>query len=283
MLGHSQLPIGLFDSGMGGLTVFSAIASRLPHEPLLYLGDTARLPYGTKSRDTIIRYTVQAAQHLINRGIKMLVLACNTATANALPELRARFAPLPILGVVEPGALAAVRLTKNGHIIVLATEATIRSGVYARAIAALKPDAVTTAKACALFVPMAEEGLMEGPLVESMARYYLDPIFQDAGRDGSVIPDTVILGCTHYPLLKHSLESVVGPGVAVVDPAATVAETVAQELEKRELLASLSHDAHSACGSAHFMTTDNRERFARTGSLFLGRPLDEASIELVDL
>ncbi|MBQ7607564.1 MAG: glutamate racemase [Desulfovibrionaceae bacterium] len=274
MFGQSRLPIGLFDSGMGGLTVFSAIASRLPREDLLYLGDTARLPYGTKSRDTIVRYTVQAAQHLIARGIKMLVLACNTATANALPELRARFAPLPVLGVVEPGALAAVRLTKNGHIIVLATEATIKSGVYSRAIAALKPDCVTTAKACALFVPMAEEGLMEGPLVESMARYYLDSVF--AVRDENT-PDTVILGCTHYPLLKGALERVVGPDVAVVDPAATVAETVACELHVRDLL------AENGKGSAHFMTTDNRERFARTGSLFLGRPLDEEAIELVDL
>ncbi|MBQ7456938.1 MAG: glutamate racemase [Desulfovibrio sp.] len=267
------LPIGLFDSGMGGLTVFSALSAALPNEDLLYLGDTARLPYGTKSQDTIIRYTLKAAQELVDRGVKMLVLACNTATANALPHLQARFAPLPVLGVVEPGAMAAVALSKNNRILVLATEATIKSGVYVKAIHALNPKAQTLQKACTLFVPMAEEGLMEGHLVEEVARYYLADILAGTER-----PDTMILGCTHFPLLKKSLERVVGPAIAVVDPAATVAACVSKELARHCLL-----NQHPHTPIYHWMTTDNRERFARTGSLFVGHPLAVDAIELIDL
>lgn len=271
---HSNLPIGIFDSGMGGLTVFKAISRRLPAEDLLYLGDTARLPYGTKARETIIRYTLLASTKLIERGIKMLVVACNTATANALPALRARFAPLPVVGVVEPGARAAISVTKNERILVIATEATIKSCVYTAAIQALKPTAQITAKACTLFVPMAEEGLMTGCLVEGVAHYYLDDVLNLKDN----LPDTMILGCTHFPLLKDALKNVVGPTMTVVDPAATVAETVEAELACQNLLV-----ATERTGQKHFMTTDNQERFARTGSLFLGEELSASAVELVDL
>ena len=154
----SRLPIGLFDSGMGGLTVFKALADRLPHEDLLYLGDTARLPYGTKGRDTIIRYTLKAAQKLVDMGVKMLVIACNTATSAALEAVREQFAPLPVMGVVAPGAQAAAQASVNGHIVVVATEATIAGGAYQQAIARIRPEAVVTGRACTLFVPLAEEG-----------------------------------------------------------------------------------------------------------------------------
>ena len=271
---HSNLPIGIFDSGMGGLTVFKAISQRLPAEDLLYLGDTARLPYGTKARDTIIRYTLLATTTLINRGIKMLVVACNTATANALPTLQAKFAPLPVIGVVEPGALAASHVTKNEHILVIATEATIKSCVYTWAIQKIRPKAQITAKACTLFVPMAEEGLMSGSLVEGMAHYYLDDIL--ASKDN--LPDTMILGCTHFPLLKTALENVVGEAMTVVDPAATVADVVKSGLETKNLLAKPTN-----VGRKHFMTTDNCDRFARTGSLFLGEQLHATDVELIDL
>ncbi|MBO4334966.1 MAG: glutamate racemase [Desulfovibrio sp.] len=272
---HTRLPIGLFDSGMGGLTVLNAIAQRLPWEDLLYLGDTARLPYGTKGRETIIRYTLLAAKKLVERGMKMLVVACNTATANALPVLRKELSPLPVVGVVEPGAQAAVTVSRNGHILVIATEATIKSAVYEQAIVRLRPSALCSAKACTLFVAMAEEGLMQGHIVEAMAHYYLDDLLCK-GPDEK--PDTMILGCTHFPLLKQTLAEVVGPDVTVVDPASNVALAVHRELEVMGLLGDTSLK-----GKYHFMTTDNQERFARTGSLFLGRELRPEEVELVDL
>ncbi|MDE5879021.1 MAG: glutamate racemase [Desulfovibrio sp.] len=273
---HTHLPIALFDSGVGGLTVFKALANRLPAENLLYLGDTARLPYGTKARDTIVQYTLLAARALVARGVKMLVVACNTATAAALPTLREAFAPLPVVGVVEPGAAAAARASRNGEIVVIATEATIAGGAYQEAIARIRPQAKVRGKACTLFVPMAEEGWMEGPLVEGVARRYLEGLFgleEGAGR-----PDTLLLGCTHFPLLLRALKNVVGEEVAIVDSAATTAESVEAELSSRGLL-------NESAGPGHwrFLTTDNPERFARTGGLFLGSPLDAAQIELVDL
>ena len=260
----SLLPVALFDSGVGGLTVLKALAARLPAEDLLYLGDTARLPYGTKGRDTIIRYTLRAAQKLVDNGAKMLVVACNTATAAALPALREHFAPLPVLGVVEPGAQAAARTSRNGEIVVIATEATIR------------PEAHVQGRACTLFVPMAEEGWMDGPLVEGIARRYLEDLFTPAVT--APRPDTLLLGCTHFPLLQAALQNVVGPQVRIVDSAATTAESVGEELARLGLLR-----ADGPTGVRRFMTTDNRNRFARTGSLFLGSPLKSSDVEIVDL
>ena len=271
-----NLPIALFDSGVGGLTVFKALARRLPAENLLYLGDTARLPYGTKGRDTIIQYTLLAARALVERGVKMLVVACNTATAAALPTLRREFAPLPVVGVVEPGAAAAARASQNGEIVVIATEATIAGGAYQEAIARIRPEARVRGQACTLFVPMAEEGWMEGPLVEGVARRYLDGLFPQDGAEGR--PDTLVLGCTHFPLLLGALKNVVGDGVTIVDSAATTAESVEGELSARGLL-----NPGSGRGAWRFLTTDNPDRFTRTGGLFLGSPLAAGEVELVDL
>ena len=205
----------------------------------------------------------------------MVVVACNTATANALPVLRKELSPLPVLGVVEPGAEEAVRVSKNGRIMVIATEATIKSGVYTQAIQARLPQAQISSKACTLFVSLAEEGLMEGDLVEACAHYYLDAIFQ---KNYELRPDTMILGCTHFPLLKKSLENVVGEDVVVVDPAMTVASHVQAYLGERKLLRSSVRSP-----SYQFLTTDNVERFARTGTLFLGKTLNTEEIELIDL
>ena len=275
----SRLPIGLFDSGMGGLTVFKALAERLPHEDLLYLGDTARLPYGTKGRDTIIRYTLKAAQKLVDMGVKMLVIACNTATSAALGAVRQQFAPLPVMGVVAPGAQAAAQASVNGHIVVVATEATIAGGAYQQAIARIRPDAVVTGRACTLFVPLAEEGWMNGPIVEGVASRYLADIFSPDGMAASqAAPDTLLLGWTHFPLLQQALQNVVGPQVRIVDSAATTALRVAEELQATNLLCPGNKPARY-----RFLTTDNTARFARTGSLFLGRELGDGEVSLVDL
>ena len=210
----ASLPIGIFDSGMGGLTVLKAISGRLPGENLLYLGDTARLPYGTKSRDTIIRYTLKAAGRLVDEGVKMLVVACNTATSAALPELREHFAPLPVLGVVRPGAEAAVAASRNKRIVVIATEATIAGGAYQQAIASLCPEARVQGRACTLFVPLAEEGWMDGPIVEGIANRYLGDLFSPERPDR---PDTLVLGCTHFVFYRPVLRELLPAHVALID------------------------------------------------------------------
>ncbi len=284
MLNTKTLPIGIFDSGVGGLTVLRAIHEALPQEDLLYLGDTARLPYGTKSTETVTSYALQAAAKLVERGIKMLVIACNTATAAALPALREAFAPLPVVGVIEPGAKAAVATTRNGHIAVIATEGTIRGLAYHKAIAELRQDARITGQACTLFVHLAEEGWMDDPIVESVARRYLEDIFHESAHNEcsqEERPDTLLLGCTHFPPLRQALARVVGQDVHLVDSAATTAQAVRENLQTLQLL----HPARASQvqGHCHFMTTDDTERFARVGSLFLGKNLQKNCVEHMDL
>ncbi len=270
----SELPIGIFDSGVGGLTVLRAVRARLPREHLLYLGDTARLPYGTKGPETVARYAVQAAGHLVERGIKLLVVACNTASAAAMPELTRAFAPLPVLGVVEAGAEAAVQTSRSGHIAVLATESTVRGGAYERAIQARRPDAQVYSQACSLFVALAEEGWVKGPLVDAVAREYLHPLLEEKRREGL---DTLVLGCTHFPPLKETLTHVAGSEVKLVDSGETVAAAAEKLLTAAGLLRA------SGNGDARFLATDGAERFARVGSLFLGEKLASADVEIVDL
>jgi glutamate racemase len=267
------LPIGLFDSGVGGLTVLAALRKRMPGEDVIYLGDTARLPYGTKSPQTITRYALQAAKKLVEQHIKLLVIACNTASAAALPELRRSFAPLPVIGVVEPGALAATRLSRTGHIAVIATEATISRGAYQEAIRRLRPEARVTARACSLFVPLAEEGWLKGAVSEGVAARYLHPVFRAADA-----PDCLLLGCTHFPLLLDPIRKVLGPGVAVVDSAETTAESVLNELASAGLAR-----RNDRAGAVRYFTTDDIGRFVRTGSLFLGAGIPADAVTLVDL
>jgi glutamate racemase len=271
-LRRNLAPIGVFDSGVGGLTVLRALRAQLPNENFIYLGDTARLPYGTKSKDSVLRYSLQATEFLVGRGVKYLVIACNTASSFAVDELRARFAPMPVIGVVEPGAEAACRTTKSGGIAVIATEGTVRGGAYQRCIARLRPDATVVAKACSLFVSLAEEGWIEGPIVEAVAHRYLDEI-----QDMEPKIDTLLLGCTHFPVLIEALRKVVGPDVSIVDSAATTALELSTQLRAADLV------SNAVTGRVFLLATDGPERFARVGSQFLGEKVEASDVELVDL
>ncbi|MGB5102405.1 MAG: glutamate racemase [Steroidobacteraceae bacterium] len=273
---RTDAPIGVFDSGVGGLTVLRALLAVLPGEDFLYLGDTARLPYGTKSAESIRRYSLQAAGLLRQRSVKCLVVACNTASAVALDALAAEFAPVPVLGVVEPGAAAACAATRSGRIAVVATESTVRGGAYQAAIRRLRPDAVVTARACPLFVALAEEGWTEGPVVEAVVHRYLDEPF---GGDPAVRPDTLVLGCTHFPVLAPTIHRVLGTEVAIVDSAATTAGALVRALDDR----GLRRVGAPGRGTVGLLATDGAERFARVGGTFLGRSLAAADVEVVDL
>jgi glutamate racemase len=290
-------PIGVFDSGVGGLTVLEALRRALPGESFLYLGDTARLPYGTKSPATVQRYAVQAARILVERGVKALVVACNTASAVALEALQQRYAPLPVFGVVEPGAhaaaqAAAARVTPRdrpapshgaaphagrGRVLVLATESTVSGGAYQRALLRRAPVLEVLARPCPLLVTLAEEGRHDGPLVELALREYLRGMLP-AARDRQVT--TVLLGCTHFPVFRPALERLLGgcagPGAVVVDSAATTAEAVAAEVARGRVTAAAGERAE-----LRFLATDGRERFRRVGRHFLHHPVGD--VELVDL
>src|SRR5215471_2303795 len=264
-------PIGVFDSGMGGLTVMRALTKRLPHEDFVYLGDTARLPYGTKSPDTVRRYAVQCAKALKKHRIKLLVVACNTASAVALPALREALAPMPVIGVIEPGADAAVEAAPTGRIAVIATEGTVKGGAYRRAIQTRNARATVTQQACPLFVALAEEGLTSGAIAELTAKRYLDPLKEAK-------PEALVLGCTHFPALKTVIANVVGKRVKLVDSADTTAQAVVQLLKRENLAAQ-----KTARGRARFMVTDSPERFARVGEIFLGAKIPSAQVKLIDL
>lgn len=262
--------IGVFDSGMGGLTVMRALMQRLPNESFVYLGDTARLPYGTKSADTVRRYAIQASQALLARGVKLIVVACNTASVS-LPALEEALSPLPVIGVIEPGAEAALAAAPAGPIAILATEGTVNGGAYPSAIAA-RSSATVVQQACPLFVPMAEEGLIDGPIIDAVIHRYLDPVF--AARPA---PKCLLLGCTHYPVLKPAIARVVGLGVVLVDSAETTANAVAR------LVAASGLSSSGASVSHRFLVTDSPDRFARVGEIFLGAPIHQGAVELVDL
>ena len=275
----AKRPIGVFDSGVGGLTVLKALQERLPAEDYLYLGDTARLPYGTKSAQSVTRYALQCTRLLVDRGVKLLVVACNTASSVALPALEAAYPGLPVVGVVRPGARAGCRLTRSRKLAVIATESTVAGGAYQAAIRELCPEMEITALACPLFVALAEEGWTEGPVAEETARRYLAPLFngQDGeGREGG--PDTLVLGCTHFPLLVRAIAAVAGPGVSIIDSAATTAAEVAERLAETGLAA-----PGPGPGAARFLATDGAARFARVGGRFLGRGLAAEDVSLVDL
>jgi len=253
----------VFDSGVGGLTVFREIARALPREPLVYLGDSARVPYGTKSPATVVRYSLEAAAQLIGRDVKMLVVACNTATAAALPTLREKLS-IPVIGVVEPGARAAVERT-SGVVGVIATEGTVRSKAYTNAIRALDPDIEVIESAAPLFVPLAEEGWANTHVAREVAEIYLEPLI-DAGID------TLVLGCTHYPILRGTIEQVVGESVQIVDSAETTAHVVQEALGPSTGVENPVHQ---------FLVTDAEERFRRIAGEFLARDIEH--LELVAL
>ena len=274
MVGSSDLPIGVFDSGVGGLTVLRALRERLPGESFLYLGDTARLPYGTKSPSTVRRYAEQAAGMLIECGVRALVIACNTASSAAVEHLRRRFAPVPVYGVIGPGAVAAVAASRCGQILVLATEGTVQGGAYEHAIRALRPSALVVSVPCPLFVGLAEEGWVEGAITEAVARRYLTPIL-----DKHPGIDALLLGCTHFPVLSGAIKEAAGAAIRVVDSAATTAAAVVAALELEPL-----EDHQGVCqGEIRFLATDAPQRFSRVGSIFLGEAIASAAVELIDL
>ena len=261
--GQDQLPIGLFDSGVGGLTVLDAMRRLMPGEDYLFLGDTARVPYGAKSQKTIVRYSLQAAAKLIGQRIKLLVIACNTATAAALPALRETWPDMPIIGVIEPGSRAACEASPSGDIAVIATESTIRSGAYERCIEQARPGTQVLPQPCPLFVPLVENGRFApgDVVIETVAAEYLAPLKQ-AGVD------TLVLGCTHYPLLESVIGNYMGPGVTLVSAGAEGARAVAETLRERSALA-----GGRGRGACRYFVSDRVEDFERTASLFLQEDL----------
>ncbi len=270
---NKRLPIGVFDSGVGGLTVLKALREKLPQEDLIYLGDTARLPYGTKSPASISRYACQATRLLQERNIKMLVVACNTASAVALDALREQMHPLPVIGVVGPGASAAVAAKPGGRHLVLATEATVRLGAYRRAILELDPAATVQELACEMLVSLAEEGWCEGAIADAIVARYMDEL-----GDSAAHADSVILGCTHFPLLRGAIAGAFDASVSVVDSASTTASVATEMLESL----GLANDAGQP-GALRLLATDGATRFARVGGWFLGTDLKQDDVTLVDL
>ena len=254
-------PIGVFDSGMGGLTVVAEMIRQLPHESIIYFGDTARVPYGPKSPDTVLRYSREITSYLKGEGVKALVIACNTATAHALPALREEF-DMPIVGVIEPGARAAAAATKTKRVGVIGTAGTIKSRAYEKEIRKLLPDAEVTAQACALFVPLIEEGWDDTEPTRAIARNYLAPLV-------SADVDTLVLGCTHYPLMKTVIGNVVGREVRLIDSAHETARETAEVLKANGLENTSPNEARY-----RFIASDAPDTFLSLGERFLGSSID---------
>lgn len=258
--------IGVFDSGIGGLTVLKALQSAWPGHSTIYLGDTARVPYGSKSPETIFRYARQNTQFLIEQGIDLLVIACNTASAHALERLDQL--PIPVVGVIEPGAQAAAEASSRGHIGVIGTAATVSSGAYERAILARRPDAQITTRACPLFVPLAEEGWEDTPV----ARLTIEKYLADWLPGQPCQPDTLVLGCTHYPVLRPALRRALGDDITLIDSAEATARAVAP------YLAGIPTEANP---TQRLFVTDGAEGFARIARRLLGQT--NATLEVIDI
>ena len=257
--------IGIFDSGIGGLTVFKAIEEALPNEHLIYLGDTARVPYGNKSRETITRYSIENTQFLMKAGVKAVVVACNTASALALHELQKQFS-IPMIGVIEPGAQAAVAATKTGEVGIIGTEATLASGSYTKAIQVLNPKTRVWGVSCPLFVPLAEEGWVEDEISIAVAKKYLAPFLKTP-------IDILILGCTHYPILKKMISKVMGPEVKLVDSAEQTALALKTLLQSRQF-----ERKDSTFRQETLFLTDSPARFNQVGRNFLNRSLEGVTL-----
>ena len=265
----NRSPVGIFDSGLGGLTVAHAIFERLPADSTIYFGDTARVPYGPKSADTVRRYSREITAWLLGQGVKAIVVACNTSTAHALEALQ-EHSPIPVLGVIEPGARAAVSVAGSRPIGVIGTSGTIASGAYERAIDRLAPGTPVLAAACPLFVPLVEEGWFDHPATRIIAEEYLSPL-----RAGGV--GTLVLGCTHYPLLAPLLQEVMGPDVTLIDGGIETAKRLAEVLASRGLEAPVL-PGDGSVATHRFAVSDDPERFARVGARFLGERLAGAEV-----
>ncbi|MBI2242266.1 MAG: glutamate racemase [Magnetospirillum gryphiswaldense] len=265
-------PIGVFDSGVGGLTVAAALRRTIPAENLLYLGDVARLPYGTKAPQTIIQYVLRAADFFSRKDIKMMVLACNTASAHAADTLARHYPDMLVLGVIDSGAEQAARLSTGGRIVVAATEGTCRSGAFDHAILGRRPECRVTPVPCPLFVALVEEGLVEGPIAEAMIRRYLADSFS-----GPQAADCLVLGCTHFPLLAPTLRKVLGEQLTLVDCAQAVAEKAATMLKDVDML------AQGGEGGIRLYTTDAPKRFSTSAGQFFPALGAQPDVELIDL
>jgi glutamate racemase len=261
-------PIGVFDSGIGGLTVVKELVKSLPGEDIIYLGDTARVPYGTKSGRTVIAYSLSNTEFLISKGVKLLVVACNTASSVSLPSLKSEF-DIPVIGVIEPGARKAVSLTKTKKIGVIGTPSTINSGAYTKVIESLNPEIEVFSKACPLFVPLADEGWTEGEIIERIAEQYLTPI-KETGFD------VLVLGCTHYPLLKTTIQKIMGNQITLVDSAEETASQIKDILSKEDLL-----NENTSQSKREFYLTDVSDTFLSVAGRFLGEKINK--IEMVDI
>jgi glutamate racemase len=266
--------IGVFDSGFGGLTVLRALLPLVPQGEFLYLGDTARLPYGSKSRATIVRYALSSTRFLLDQGAEFLVIACNTASALALTEIR-ESTTVPVLGMIETGANEARLQSRTRDILVIGTDATISSHAYAAACRERGLSAME--KACPLLVPLVEEGWIDHPVTAEVVRIYLSELLQQA-QDSDLDPDTLVLGCTHYPLLKPMMEAAVSPAIRVIDSAQATASQAAQQLVGHRYAAAPTGSSSCAC---RFFATDSVVKFRNLGTRFLGSPIHE--VELVDL
>ena len=264
----TEKSIGVFDSGIGGLTVVKQILDILPEENLIYLGDTARVPYGTKSRDTVIKYAESNTNFLISKGIKILIVACNTASAHSLESLK-NLLDIPVIGVIEPGARKAAEITQNGNIGVIGTPSTIRSGAYPDILGSIDSSFNVYSKPCPLFVPLAEEGLYDDPITNLVAEKYLEEIMNKN-------IDVLILGCTHYPLLKETISKVTGEEITLVDSAEETSKQLYNTLQS-------GNNFRNKNGSPfnEFYLTDNSESFINIAGAFLGKEID--NIKLVDL
>src|SRR5581483_69764 len=268
--------VGVFDSGFGGLTVLKALLELNPESDYIYFGDTARLPYGSKSAETVAKYAVEAAHYLEQHGAQLLVIACNTATALALDKIIAA-SSVPVVGVIEPGAEYAAHASKNRQIAVIGTEATIASHAYAKALASRGIEAKE--KACPLLVPLIEEGWIEHPVTEQVARIYLEEAFVNGNQDANPT-DVLVLGCTHYPLIRPLLRRVAPAHVKIVDSAESTAQVVSDLLRRTPLVGSSEEERRSVSRQT-FFATDSVEKFQRLGARFLGRAIDQ--VHHVDL
>ena len=265
--GMCDRPIGVFDSGIGGLTVAQEITRLLPNEQIVYFGDTARVPYGTKSRESVIRFSKDNMNVLLKYGVKVVVIACNTSTSWALGVIRKEYA-VPVIGVIEPGSRRAVEVTQSGRIGVIATQSTVASGKYAGTIQRMLPRARVVSRPCPLFVPLVEEGWIDGKVTESVAEDYLAPVRRER-------VDTLILGCTHYPLLKPVIQKVMGKGVTLVDSATETAREVKALLESKGLSRKSTRPPRH-----EFLVSDEPEHFRILAKRFLGHDL--VSVRRVD-
>ena len=265
----SKRPIGVFDSGIGGLTVAAALCRLLPHEDIFYIGDTARVPYGGKSQATIERYSVEISGMLLSAGAKMIVAACNTASALGIPRLEQTL-EVPVTGVILPGARAAISATRNGHVGVIGTRATVRSGAYERAIHALAPEVRVTSKACPMLVPAIEEGWLDDPITESICAHYLGELVQSG-------IDTLVLGCTHYPLLKPALTRYLGSGIRLVDSADNCATAVRDLLAQHRIAA-----PEGRLGRLEVALTDASDGFLPVAEEALGLKVGQVRVVMVE-